>query len=233
MAAAGGDTRPVRVWDWPVRIVHWSFVLLLPALWWTYESGEMAWHQRLGLVMLMLVAFRIFWGLTGSATARFAGFVRGPGAVLTYVRGLFSGSSAPVVGHNPIGGWSVIALLTLLGVQTGLGLFTQDTDGLETGPLAYLVSYETADWAREWHETLFNVLLGFVALHVAAILFYLIVKRDNLIAAMIHGRRALPTAIPAPAMAPAWRVAIGAVGATLIAWWVWKGCPLPFSATPS
>lgn len=226
MTETGGETRPVRVWDWPVRIVHWSFVLLLPALWATYKAGEMWWHQRSGFIVLSLVAFRIFWGLTGSATARFAGFVRGPGAIIAYLRGLFSKEAVPVVGHNPLGGWSVVALLLLLAAAVGSGLFAQDTDALETGPLAYLVSYETADWAREWHETIFNVLLGFVALHIAAILFYLITKRDNLIGAMIHGNRALPAAVVAPAMAQAWRAAIGAVGAMMLTWWVSLGCPL-------
>src|SRR6476619_4857997 len=89
----------VKLWDLAIRLVHWSFVLLLPALWWTWKQGDIATHKLLGYVLLALLVFRIFWGLAGSDTARFTGFVRGPGAVLAYVRRLFSKEAEPVVGH--------------------------------------------------------------------------------------------------------------------------------------
>src|SRR6476661_2336880 len=123
-----GPVSRVKLWDFAIRLVHWSFVLLLPALWWTWKQGDIATHKLLGYVLLALLVFRIFWGLAGSDTARFAGFVRGPRAVGAYVRGLFSKEAEPVVGHNPVGGWSVVALLSLLFAQTVVGLFTQDVD---------------------------------------------------------------------------------------------------------
>ena len=220
--------RRVKLWDWPVRLIHWSFVLLLPALWWTWKKGDIATHKLLGYVLLALLVFRIFWGIAGSETARFSGFVKGPRAVAAYLRGLFSKESEPIVGHNPVGGWSVVALLLLLTAQTIVGLFTQDVDGIESGPLTYLVSYDRADAARWWHDKLFDALLALVALHVAAILFYLFVKRDNLVGPMITGSRKWPASpsAPAPAQAPLWRILVGAALAAGLAWWVSLGCPL-------
>jgi cytochrome b len=220
MPDVGAD--PVRLWDRPVRIVHWSLVALVPALWWTGEEGELATHMTLGSIMVGLVLFRLLWGLFGSSTARFARFVRGPATILAYLRG----RAEPVVGHNPLGGLSVIALLLVLTGQVTAGLFATDVDGLESGPLSYLVSYETADLAREAHHLLFNILLGLIALHVAAILFYTVVRRQNLVTAMLTGRRRFATIVPPPTMASELRAfAIAALAAGL-ALWLAYGAPL-------
>jgi cytochrome b len=224
--SATADALPrIRLWDLPVRTIHWAIVLMMPALWWTAESSEMTLHKQLGYVMLALVVFRLFWGFAGSETARFASFLKGPRAVLGYVSGLFGRENHPQVGHNPVGGWSAAILLLLLATQVAIGLFAQDVDGLESGPLAYLVSYDTADWAREWHHLLFNILLGFIALHVAAILFYLIVKRDNLVGPMITGSKAFAAAVTQPKTAPLWLAAVGAVLSAALAWWISAGIP--------
>lgn len=228
MASAAGGAR-IKLWDWPVRVVHWSFVALLPSLWWTFKQGNMALHEQLGYVMLALVLFRLYWGFAGSETARFGHFLKGPKAVAGYVSRLFGKEGEPIVGHNPVGGYSVVILLGLLALQVGLGLFAQDTDGLESGSFAKFVEYETADAARDWHELVFNVLLGFVGLHLAAILFYLGVKRDNLIGAMIHGHKRINGAVEHPTFAPTWRIALGILLSGGIAWWVSLGCP-PFEA---
>lgn len=220
------ENNRVKLWDAPIRIVHWSFVALLPALWWTSETGDIATHRLLGYTMLGLVVFRLYWGFAGGTTARFAGFVRGPRAVAGYVKRLVSREGESIVGHNPLGGWSVIALLLLLLTQVLIGLFTQDVDGLESGPLTHLVSYDFADAARGWHGWLFNILLGLVGLHVVAILFYLLFKRDNLVSPMITGHRRLP-AHAAPAHAPLWRGLLGVALAGGTVWWVSMGCPLP------
>jgi cytochrome b len=224
MAAAADAVAPVKLWDLPIRIVHWSFVMLLPWLWWTATNGEIETHLKLGMVMLILIVFRILWGLFGSSTARFSGFVRGPMAVARYLRAL-SKDSEPIVGHNPLGAISVVALLLLLAAQVGLGLIAQDTDGLYSGPLNYLVDYDTAEAARGWHELGFNVILAVTALHVLAIAFYLAVKRDNLIGPMITGRRRYAAAVPSPTMARPWRVALCLVLAFGAGWWVWSGAP--------
>lgn len=215
----------VKLWDLPVRLVHWSFVALLPGLWYTAENGDMETHLKLGMVTLILVVFRILWGLVGTSSARFSQFVRGPITIGRYLRGLFSKEGEPIVGHNPLGAISVVALLMLLGGQILLGLVAQDTDGLFSGPLNYLVEYDTAEGARELHELGFNLILAVVVLHIAAVVFYLAVKRDNLVGPMITGRKHYAAPVAAPTCVPAWRVAVCLVIAWAIGGWIWSGAP--------
>ena len=223
MGEPGASETAIKLWDLPVRLVHWSFVLSIPALWWTAEEGNLELHQTIGYVMLALVLFRLIWGVIGSSTARFASFVRGPGAVLRYLRGA---SGDPIVGHNPVGAVSVLLLLTLLLAQTGLGLFALNED-MDGGPLSYLVSYEAADLAREVHEIGFNMILALVVIHIAAIAWYRLVKRDDLITPMVTGKRAYETAVEAPTIAPWWRALVSAAVAGGIAYWISLGAPLP------
>lgn len=203
-----------RVWDWPVRLVHWAFVVGIVVGWWTAETGRMEWHRWSGFTLLGLLLFRLYWGFFGSSTARFAGFVRGPGAVRSYLRG----SWTVAAGHNPLGALSVLALLGLLLLQVALGLFAVDVDGLESGPLSMYVSFETGRACAEWHEVVFNVLVSFALVHVLAVLYYLFAKRQNLVGAMVTGQREF--AEPVAPMAPAsWlRLVIGVVLATAITW---------------
>jgi len=220
--AAAKSAQSIKIWDLPVRFVHWSLVVLLPALWWTWRSGRTPLHEKLGYITLGLLLFRILWGIWGSSTARFANFVKGPREIALYLRG----RSPSNVGHNPLGALSVIALLGLMLVEVGFGLFAQDVDGEEAGALAKFVSYETADWARTWHATLFNVILALVAIHVLAILFYLVVKRDNLIGPMVSGRKAFSAKVEQPVMAPVARVVFAALAAGSIACWISSGLKL-------
>lgn len=201
--------RTVRIWDLPIRLFHWSIVILIPALWWTHEIGRLELHIQLGEVMLGLILFRLIWGVIGGSTARFAGFLKGPGAILDYARG----RAGEVFGHNPLGGWSAFLMIVLLAVEVVLGLFVTDEDGLNSGSLSHLLSYDGARDVAEWHETLFYILLGFIALHVAAIFFYLLVKRDNLIAPMVSGVRSAPESGEALVAAPAWRFLLAAATA--------------------
>jgi cytochrome b len=209
----------VRVWDVPVRLVHWLIVTLIAVSWWTAENNELEYHRFSGYALLGLLAFRIYWGFAGTHTARFANFVRGPGAIVHYLRG-----AERTVGHNPLGALSVIVLLLLLAAQIGLGLFAVDVDGIESGPLSHLVSFDTGRECAELHEELFNVLIGFVVLHVAAVLFYLFVKRENLIGAMIHGRRELPgnAAVPQERF-PVVRCIVGVILAGVVVWYITRG----------
>ena len=219
------ETRPVALWDLPVRLVHWSFVALIPALWWTAEEGNIKLHVTLGLVMLGLVLFRLLWGLFGSSTARFSGFVRGPAAIREYLAGLRNGTGAPVIGHNPLGALSVIGLLGLLALQVGLGTVAQDTDAVASGPMARFVSYEMASAAGQIHGVVFNVLLALVALHIAAIVYYRFVKGENLVTPMLTGRKALPVEAIPPRIAPLWRALVLALVAAGVALWIAWGLP--------
>src|SRR5688500_16173521 len=207
----------VRVWDWPVRLTHWLFVGCLAVSWWSAEERAMDWHRYSGYALLGLLVFRIYWGFAGSSSARFSTFVRGPGSVVSYLRG--SGEQHRDAGHNPLGGWSVAAMLTLMLAQVLIGLFVSDVDGIESGPLSHLVSFDTSRTLAEIHEIVFNAILALVALHIAAILFYLLAKRDNLIAAMLTGkRRAAKMTSMTPV--PAWRVIPGIALAASVVWWV-------------
>ncbi len=186
---AAGTTRIV-IWDWAVRLVHWLAVLLVPALWWTAEQGWMDWHQRLGLTLFCLIVFRLFWGFFGSWTARFLPMIRRLGALPAYVRSAFAGRDHATFGHNPLGVLSVAALLLALCAQLGTGLFSVDVDGLESGPLAILVSFDLGRQIAELHELNFNIVVALVGLHIAAIAFYQFRLRDNLVGPMVTGRRA-------------------------------------------
>lgn len=185
----GGSTQRILVWDWAVRLFHWVAVLSVAMMWWTGEEGMMDWHRRLGIFLLGLLVFRIVWGVIGPPTARFSRMIAGPAAVIGYFRDLFAGKHTPAFGHNPAGTLSVIAILLALAVQIGTGLFAVDVDGLESGPLSTLVSFEAGRQAAEIHEISFNVLVGLIILHVAAVATYLIFFRDNLIRPMVTGRR--------------------------------------------
>lgn len=187
---APAPTVPVQVWDVPVRVFHWLIVALVFSSWLTSEIGgnAMTYHMWTGYSILTLVFFRIVWGFVGSRHARFSDFVRGPFTVFRYLRGTAGDVST---GHNPAGGWSVIALLGSLAVQAVTGLFTNDEIATE-GPLAARVSTEWSDLLSTVHRYNVYVLFGLVALHVAAVLYYLFVKRENLVKPMITGRKHLP-----------------------------------------
>ncbi len=222
MTSAG--TNKVAIWDLPVRICHWSFALIVPAMWWTAENSEMGWHMRLGLVLLGLVVFRILWGFLGSSTARFTRFMRGPGAVLAYFRGRGDWRHGDI-GHNPAGGWSVAALLLAMLAQVSFGLFSGDPYDGATGPLNETVRAMTADTLTELHETFFYVLVALVALHLLAVVFYSVVKKDRIVPPMVTGKRAAPFGTAGMVAAPAWRFVVSAAIALAVVWWVASGGP--------
>jgi cytochrome b len=213
----------VAVWDVPIRIFHWLLVALFAFSWWSAENGRLDWHQKSGLMVLMLLAFRLLWGLFGSSTARFAGFLKGPRGIRAYLRG----SEPPLPGHNPLGGWSVVAMLALLLVQVGTGLFAVDVDGIESGPLSYLVDFDQGRSASHIHDFTFNLLLALIALHILAILFYVVVRRRGLIGAMITGRdRSLGAEAQPLRRGKWWALLIAIALAFVLTWWISNGAPL-------
>jgi cytochrome b len=215
----------VRIWDLPTRLFHWLIVALFAFSWWTAEYDHLDWHMLSGYAILGLVLFRVYWGFAGSSTARFARFLKGPRAVSDYARHVFERSGSSTPGHNPMGGWSVVALLFLLLLQTVLGLFAIDVEGFQPGPLDNLVSFETGRWFAHQHGKVFNLLLIFSGLHVAAILFYWLYKRENLISPMVTGSKRLPAtdARPEPAFTRLWWAIPGLLAAGLLVAWVVLG----------
>jgi len=213
-------SRTVKVWDLPTRLFHWTLVGLMIVQWWTAEnSGTMDYHVWGGYTVLVLVLFRLIWGFVGSETARFGDFLRGPGAALAYVKALIRGETPLYRGHNPMGGWSIMLMLILLLVQVGTGLFAND-DILIEGPLYSWVSKDTSDWLTGIHRFNFNLLLAVIAIHVAAVLFYLLVKRENLIHPMLSGRKRLPPELAGqvPRLVSPWRGLAALVVVGLSVW---------------
>ncbi len=205
----------VRVWDLPTRLVHWLVVGCVGVSWWTAETGRLEWHRWSGYALLGLLVFRIYWGFFGSSTARFASFVRGPRAVFEYMRG----SWKIAAGHNPLGSWSVVALIVLLLAQVGLGLFAVDVDGIESGPLSMYVDFDTGRDAAKLHDVLFNVLLAVVCVHIVAVLFYAIFRKENLVGAMVTGAREYRVPDVAPVTGFSWvRFVAGVALASGITW---------------
>lgn len=210
----------VRVWDGALRLVHWALVVLIPFSWWAHESDHMAWHRLSGYAVAALLVFRIWWGFTGPETARFKGLLGGPKGIAAYL----SGQAPARVGHNPLGGWSVAALLLTLLAQVGFGLFAMDEDAIEAGPLANFVSFDQARFASHAHELTFNILLALIALHLAAIVVYA-VRGSNLVRPMLTGKAEAPEGVTGnkPLSVPA--LLAGAVLAAVVfglLWWLGK-----------
>lgn len=186
------DSRNGRVtaWDGPTRLFHWLLVLLVVLAPVSHRFGgiELAWHKWNGLAILTLVVFRILWGFVGGDTARFAAFIRGPGAAITHGRALFSRTKPRYLGHNPLGGWMILALLAVLTGQALFGLYTTD-DVLAEGFLAGRAGEDTVKWASVWHHRTFTILLVLVAVHVAVNLAYRWLAGENLITPMITGHK--------------------------------------------
>ena len=188
----------LKIWDAPVRLVHWLLVALIAFSWWSGEEGgnAMTYHMWSGYAVLTLVIFRILWGFVGSSTARFSNFVRGPRAVLDYLGTIRRRGMSGHAGHNALGGWSVVLLLSSIAVQAGTGLFAND-DIMTEGPLVHLISKEASDRLTSLHYFNFNVLLTLAGVHIAAVLYYLFYKSENLVAAMVTGMKHV--AVPPPA----------------------------------
>jgi cytochrome b len=221
MASMGAAVR-ARLWDGPTRIVHWGLVVLIALAWWSAESDHLQWHRWSGYGVLGLLVFRLIWGFAGSRSARFASFVRGPTAMVNYMRTLASRAPSDHPGHNPLGALSVLAILAALCLQVVSGLFAVDVDGLESGPLSDRVSFDTGRWWARWHHWSFWCIEALVVIHVAAVVFYLVYKRSNLVTPMITGRRAFATD-PALTFSPLWRAALAAAVAAGLTWWVMTG----------
>jgi cytochrome b len=184
----------IQLWDVPLRLFHWSLVTAVTtAIVAGKLGGEwMPLHSWAGIATLGLLAFRLVWGVAGSTHARFASFLPTPSQLLAYVKGSWRG-----IGHNPLGALSVIALLSVLALQAGSGLFSND-DIAFTGQLAGLVDEELSHQLTSWHHQLANVVFVVLGLHVVAIVFYVRVKKQNLVKPMVTGWKNVPLGTPAP-----------------------------------
>ncbi len=178
----------IGVWDLPTRLFHWNLVALIVTLWVSAIQGWMTVHYVCGVAALVLVLFRIAWGFLGSTTARFSDFAASPGRVIAYLRALRRGGAPLHAGHNPAGGWMVMTFLLLILAQAALGLFANNEFDFK-GPLAELISGKRSDLLTRIHVFLFDAILVCIWVHLCAISFYALVKRDDLVGPMLRGSK--------------------------------------------
>jgi cytochrome b len=208
----------IKVWDLPVRLFHWAIVVLILFAWGTQEFDHMEWHVWIGYTILTLLLFRIVWGFVGSDTARFSRFLRSPVAALRHLAHLSRREPDREIGHNAAGGWMVLVMLALIGVQAGTGLFSND-DGNTEGPLMHLVSKDQSDWLSHIHSVNFKLIEAVIVLHVLAIVVYAVLKRHNLVRPMVTGTKLIPSDAGAPRLvSPVWAAVTLAVAAGVVAW---------------
>jgi cytochrome b len=180
----------IRVWDLPTRLFHWTLAALVIASFVSVKTGNMDWHGRLGYAVLALLLFRLVWGFASGGYSRFTAFVRGPGSVMAYLRGASHGP-----GHNPLGALSVLAMLAALLFQASSGLFTNDDIAFE-GPLSRHISNALSSLLTTWHRRNENILIALVVVHVAAIVYYRLRLKRDLIGPMLTGDAVLQSPYP-------------------------------------
>lgn len=193
---APGTVERIPVWDIPTRVFHWALAVFVLVSWLTGENeGAAQIHRLSGEVIAGLIAFRVIWGFVGGEHARFADFLKGPGAVSTHLRHIVRGRAEPTLGHNPLGGLSVLLLLASVSFVVVTGLFSAGDEG-PGGPLVGQFGWDLSGL----HEPAFRILQGVVVLHLLGVMVTSIASRDNLAAAMITGfkrRRPETRAVPA------------------------------------
>jgi cytochrome b len=187
----------VGAWDIPTRLFHWTLVFCIGSAWVSFRYAEvfgdhlLKWHRWNGYAILVLLVWRLLWGFAGSSTSRFSAFVTWPWRAAGYGMDLLRGRDRHFLGHNPLGAYMILALLTVVSVQAGLGLFTvEHNDSGAYGPLYRIVSEATYKKLSHWHLWAFYwMLLPLIAAHITANVLYGVVKKDPLIRAMITGRK--------------------------------------------
>jgi len=225
-------TPSVRVWDLPTRLFHWFLVICVVALVVTGNMGGdmMVWHARFGFAVLALVLFRLGWGFWGGHWSRFKQFDLHPKSALTYLREIQKGSHHPHVGHNPLGAWSVCAVLILLTLQITSGMVADDEIAF-TGPFNQWVSGSSVTWATWYHKAVGKkLLLIWFALHLLAMLFHRWRFGENLVAAMFSGHKLTPTTATESQDRASHRIGalLALVLCALFVWWL-VNLPSPVS----
>ena len=191
-----GDLVRAKIWDPVTRVWHWALVAAV-SLGWSFgefmKFSTIQWHFYCGYTVLGLIIFRLLWGFVGPRPVRYAALLPAPRKLLAYLKEIHKREPSGSPGHNPLGSLSVIAMLVLLAAQASSGLFIESDDFFESAPLAHLVSDAVSDRLTWWHKLMAKLILAVVVLHVAAIFFYLLWKKENLIRPMITGWKWIKT----------------------------------------
>lgn len=226
--------KKVKLWDAPLRIFHWSLVVLVSAAFLTGLTGGgwMDWHGWIGGATAGLIGFRLAWGIVGSTYARFATFIKGPTTIAAYLKGEWQG-----LGHNPLGALSVVGMLVVVALQVISGLFAND-DIAYQGPYNGLIGEEAEAWALYLHNRIYWLIAALVGLHLGAIVFYARVRGENLVRPMLTGVKEIPLAAPSPTVmhdvaGGGWRALAVAVAVAALAAWIALGGPVEYLAPPA
>ena len=187
------QTTEIKVWDPLIRTGHWLLATAVIIAWFVDEPLWL--HTWLGYIAIALILVRIVWGFVGPDYARFASFVRGPRVTFSYFADLIRFSSKRYLGHSPAGAVMIVALLVMVTVTAVTGMASLAATRGE-GPLAGIITkVERANeedqelFIEEVHETAANVTMVLVLLHIAGIALASVAHRENLVAAMITGRK--------------------------------------------
>lgn len=199
---------PVRVWDRPVRVLHWALAASVGTSFLSYQIGAMQLHGAAGILIISLVVTRLLWGVIGSDTAKFSHFVTRFPAVKDYAKALLGGQTPHSLGHNPLGGWAVVALLVSCLIQAVLGLFSRTDEDRFLGPLANIVSRTISESITGLHEGFSTVVMIVVGIHIAANIFYHKVRKENFVTPMVTGYKQAVD-VPDPAAAARLRFVTG------------------------
>ncbi len=224
-------TKTIRVWDLPTRLFHWSLVTLVALAWYFVKQGDIANHALCGQWILVLILFRLVWGVMGSTTARFSHFVRNPMAAIAYLRSVLNGQKIQEIGHNPAGAFMILALLFAFGLQAAVGLFTKEDDfAYFNGPLLHWITPEQSTLLTQYHREAAWILLLLVTVHVLVNLIYLFGLKENLIRPMITGTKMIDadSDLKPPHLGNPW---VGLVLFLMLSGMVWGG--LKMAAPPA
>ncbi|MDP2561084.1 cytochrome b/b6 domain-containing protein [Psychrobium sp. 1_MG-2023] len=178
------------IWDLPLRIFHWSFALTVIGCWATHELGSdyIDWHMQLGYIALGLVTFRLIWGFVGPTHARFGQFLPTPSQLIAYIKATKQGTAPITPGHNPLGSLMVLAMLGLVALQAVSGLFVDD-EIFSSGPYYNAAGDAVDKLMSTIHHNTFDVIGIAIVFHIAAIVFYKLAKKQNLVKAMVTGKK--------------------------------------------
>jgi cytochrome b len=213
---------PLRIWDLPTRLFHWTIVVLIFLSWLSAQLDWMRVHVWSGYAILTLLLFRLIWGFIGSDTARFSHFLKSPLAAFRHLSSLHRREPDIETGHNAAGGWMVLVMLVVLIVQVVTGLGAND-DVMTEGPLAHVVGKDRSDWMTHIHHLNFQILELVLLLHVLAIVAYRVLKGQNLLTPMITGKKRVPGATRAPRMVhPVAALVVLAICALAVAVFLWR-----------
>jgi len=197
-SSPAGGKQTIKVWDFPTRIFHWSLAVVVMLAWVSSEADGSAFmiHVYIGVLLLGFVAFRAVWGVIGSRYALFGDFVHGPAVVTDYTQRLMTFRPPHSTGHNPLGGWMVIALLGMILLAVITGLMARE-DGY-VGPLSHIAG----GMFGEAHEGFANLLLFLIFGHVVGVFVHGFISRENLPRAMITGNKEIPQGVKAEGIKP-------------------------------